>query len=125
MKKQHIRRLQADFPSLYPRPAQWACGDGWFDLVYELSAKLARIPGTEITGIKQKYGELRIDMRGHDAMADQLILEAEERSATICELCGRPGRTIQTSALLKTLCDAHEKRLTYEAPSLQRPSPGI
>src|SRR5690606_14885649 len=91
-------------------PAQWAMGNGWFELVYDLSTKLSLIPGIEISSIKEKHGELRVETRGSNALADQFMFEAEERSATICEVCGRPGSTIQTGVRLKTLCVEHEKR---------------
>jgi hypothetical protein len=69
------------------------CGDGWFDLIDQLSADLAPL-GVVATQVKEKYGGLRFYYHcpsETDDKADELVEAAEEKSYTICELCGEPG----------------------------------
>lgn len=117
MNKENTERLIREFPNLYSdcdKPVNeslmafgFETGDGWFQLIYDLSAKLERLivswkkghaddPTFErnwprASQVKEKYGTLRFYMSwGTDEMYD-LIDHAEERSSHICEECGKPG----------------------------------
>ena len=73
------------------------CGDGWFAIIDELCAFIAR--RAEETGIdfrvsqvKEKTGSLRFHCLGHhDELVYAAIEAARERSMEICETCGEPA----------------------------------
>jgi len=121
-----------NFPNLYPpydplyplsptnNRFSFACGDGWFDLLRECSARLEKeiikqkamfpmAPREELPHaqqVKEKFGTLRFYLStGTDEMY-QIINEAEERSAQECEECGQPG-CLRQGGWISTLCDAH------------------
>lgn len=129
MRKELDKKLCEDFPLLYGdrnAPMQhtcmcWGfdCGDGWYDLIYELSSKLEALiqkfkdedPSDvkdyglpRAAQVKEKFGGLRFYMTsGTDGMFD-LIEEAEGKSNVICEWCGNPGEQ-NGSGWIRTLCD--------------------
>jgi len=58
--------------------------------------------------VKEKYGTLSFYMtEGTDQIFD-LIHEAEEKSAKICEVCGESGKR-RGGGWISTLCDKHAK----------------
>ena len=84
------------------------CGSGWFPIIEatssELEVRLARILQTGVNDdelpavfqIKQKFGFLRIAMRGFSADGipseiRSLIHKAETHSRLVCESCGSGG----------------------------------
>lgn len=81
----------------------FSCGDGWYDLIYELSKKLEAKGNVEATQVKEKYGTLRFYYSGGDEETDSLIKEAEEKSAVTCESCGKPG-SLTGKGWVTTLC---------------------
>jgi hypothetical protein len=118
-------KLCADFPLLYS--ARYAgtrdtlshvgieTGDGWFDIIYELSAKLEslieKLPLEERNNyyavqVKEKFGLLNFYMSRATEEMRSLTGEAEGKSASTCEECGQPGK-LQGGRWFKTLCEAH------------------
>jgi hypothetical protein len=120
MKKEHTEKLLADFPDLYAQynlPMNqtcmcWGfeCGDGWFDLIYRLSEKLAEIGDVQACQVKEKYGTLRFYVdavnREQGNQIDELIDQAEEESANTCDICGLPGE-LNGGGWLTTRCATH------------------
>jgi len=117
--------LCADFPLLYS--ARYAStrdtlshvgietGDGWFDIIYELSAELEKfiekLPSEERNNyyavmVKEKIGLLNFHMGKVTEEMRSLISEAEGKSASTCEECEQPGK-LRGGRWLKTLCEAH------------------
>jgi len=108
MNETHTKKLIQDFPRLYrERPAPdtafgrygFQCDDGWFDLLYDLSADLEHLIEIEDTPVtvlqvKEKIAELRFYLSSSrtDAMRAR-IKQATDASIAICELCGAPGQT--------------------------------
>jgi len=103
-------RLCADFPLLYSvRREETRCSlshfgfetdDGWFQIIHELSAELEelirRLPAAErddyyVVQVKEKFGTLRFYMNMETEEMSRAIRETEGRSASACEVCGRPG----------------------------------
>ena len=76
------------------------CGDGWHDLIDDTLTAIekhcasigSKPPG--ITQIKEKLGLLRIYFRPYDEGIEAILHAAEQRSASICEQCGRPGKLV-------------------------------
>jgi hypothetical protein len=95
-------------------------GPGWRPLVRKLDAQLREIdPDYQIEQVKEKFGLLRyyfepkrdedggIDAATYEKM-ENLVIDAEGRSAHICEHCGAT-ENVETKGQphwLKTLCPA-------------------
>ena len=147
MNPEHDQKLHDDFPQLYwvgdyhhepwrsPYLGGFDCGDGWFDLLYELSQKLAPLVDKanavedmddykfQVIQVKEKFGGLRyyISSVPHE-YADEifdLIAEYEHKSYEICEDCGKPGE-VRDLSWITTLCDEHyQQALDYYAKQRQ------
>lgn len=79
---------------------------GWYPLIKELIEDLIALGwNKQVTQIKQKYGTLRFYITsGSDAIWDR-IWKAEEDSAYICEVTGKPGKLREDLGWIRTLCD--------------------
>jgi hypothetical protein len=91
-------------------------GQGWWPIVDKLHQDLLALdPDYQVAQIKEKFGELRyyiyisegIDGETQQKM-DALTAVAEERSLTVCEKCGAPGKPDTSRWWLKTTCEAHD-----------------
>jgi len=131
MNKKNTKMLLKDFPDLYKQyylsPTEtcmswgFATEDGWLDLIYELSQKVALAdPQCEATQVKQKYGSLRFYTDGCNEDANKLIHEAEEKSYHICEVCGKTGIIRNDLPWIRTLCDKHYKEINSPEYLLKR-----
>jgi len=119
--------LVRDFPNLYRmRNASmqetcmcWGfeCCDGWEPLIRKLSEKLEKmileVPEADrgsfcAAQVKQKFGTLRFYMDSETDEMSKAIQEAEEESATICEVCGKPGESRNRGSWLYTSCQQHK-----------------
>jgi len=102
------RTLPCSFPRAWVAPTNQASrfaqdgfdiGDGWFDIVDRLSAKLSADPNLHVWQLKEKMGRLTVyfcdsaassDPRLDEA-TDAALDEAAEESMRTCEVCGQPG----------------------------------
>jgi len=89
-------------------------GDGWYNLIDELSAKLEPY-GVVAAQVKEKFGGLRfyLDYPKHLSKEQvdeirEIKNECEQRSYKICENCGEPGK-VRRGGWIRTLCDKCEK----------------
>lgn len=94
-------------------------GPGWFDLLARLDRQLAEIsPGYVIEQCKTKFGTLRYYARPEDAdhtdaaRFSDIIRDAEDESATVCEDCGQPAQQVTSRGWVWTLCTAHAQQRT-------------
>lgn len=88
-----------------------AVGDGWFQILFDLCAKLQAISdstGEQITAtqIKEKFGGLRFYVNSATDEQYALIDAAEVLADETCEECGAPGIK-RNEGWIKTLCDEH------------------
>ena len=95
---------------------QWGCvcdcGDGWYNLIYELFEKIESMYKTKnisldkftVVQIKEKYGELRVYTTTNLQEVHRLIDKYERLSSSICEECGGKGVLHSKHGYLKTLC---------------------
>lgn len=156
MNKANTQKLYLDFPRLYRDASKdmretcmcwgFACGDGWFRLIYELSEAIeaeARKVGLNPMSagypralqVKEKFGTLCFyvaTQQEDDEDGDpyecesqggmlsfrpvagitairQIVREAENLSAHICEECGQAG-TLRTDGWWHVKCDACEAK---------------
>lgn len=116
MNKENTEYLVKTYPHLYGgygKPMSetamcWGfdCGDGWFDIIDKLSAKLEAIGGIEASQVKEKCGSLRFYIWSGTDEAYDLIDEAEEESCRTCEECGKPGYSMG-DGWIRTRCNEH------------------
>lgn len=98
MNPENSARLLTAYPLLYRnlREQTFECNDGWFDLVWHVSADIestAQVEGTSADAwpsvgvLKDKFGSLRVQFNGHVSIR-LLADEAGKQSEKICHLCG-------------------------------------
>jgi len=82
--------------------------DGWFDLVEDTFKKLRALNAhTTIEQAKEKFGTLRLYLSSDNDEAFNIENDAENLSANICEVCGKPGEMRGTS-WLSVRCEEHK-----------------
>jgi len=98
-------------------PFPFECGNGWADLLYDAAVKLNAYLETmpkevreDIVAmqVKEKYGTLRFYISYYNDEIDAIIREAEKKSCTTCETCGKKGKT-RGKFWLYTACDEHTR----------------
>ncbi len=111
MNPENTAKLLAIYPLLYRnlRNQDFECEDGWFALIWQVSADIesvAQLEGTPKTAeawpsvgvLKNKFGSLRVQFDGRVSDAiEALVHRAYERSMEICHLCGAPALLMQVS----------------------------
>lgn len=125
MNQENTNRLVAEFPQLYRIDSPWReagsgfafeCGNGWFRLLYDLSAAIhdqAVSEGKDMDGdefvyahqAKEKFGTLRFYIANGSPALQDLIRAAEKKSAYTCEMCGLAGELLN-DGWLKVRCDS-------------------
>jgi hypothetical protein len=99
MNAENTKKLITDFPILYAGARKpptenlmcfgFSCGDGWFELIYELSQKITELdPNCEAMQVKEKFGTLRFYTGATTNEVFELIEEYENKSEKVCEDCG-------------------------------------
>lgn len=136
--------LYAEFPDLYrghrepPEVSSmcWGfeCGDGWFQLIHDLSRELTRYleehPSIdlEVKQVKEKFGSLRFHVRGGDEFTAKLIDDTCQRAKHVCELTGSEGRLCAndrderrfSGSPVMVLCEQKAKELGYSPIAPER-----
>lgn len=96
------------------------CGDGWYAIIKEaadkleplIAAAIARDPDIATYGlcsasqVKEKFGTLHFYMSSSTDEMDAIVWEAEQKSAEVCEECGKPGK-LRGRGWRYTACKAH------------------
>jgi len=95
------------------------CHDGWSGIITELTEEIARIvggpesaPDLRVVEVKEKFGGLRYYAwclpEAHALGIGKAKKRAYDRSFETCEICGKPGRLVQSSGYWHTACREHE-----------------
>ena len=66
------------------------------------------LPQFEILEIKEKFGGLRIDYPGGNALSEGIIDFVENFLDYVCEVCGKPGKEV-SSGWIHILCEDHAR----------------
>lgn len=104
MNVDNTQKLLTAYPLLYRKLREWGfeCGDGWFDLVWQLSAEIelaARLEGIpessdtwpSVGVVKYKLGDLRVQFIAPVSENIRALVDnARDLSVNICELCAAP-----------------------------------
>lgn len=90
------------YPDMSETGMGWGfgCGDGWFDIIDGLCAEITNqvkagtMPPVIASQVKEKYGYLRLYIRGHfnrdnSREAHRLIDLAQQKAERICQECGK------------------------------------
>lgn len=95
----------------------FSCGEGWFDLLLELSidieneviahqaehdVEMQYLP--YVVQVKEKFGGLNFYMSRENAKISKLIFDAAKRSETTCERCGMLAKTRNIGGWCYTEC---------------------
>lgn len=143
MNEEHTQTLLDTTPLLYRSYGKgksdnpfsyWGflCGDGWFDLLMRLSARMeAELQAALASGrrkqdlpqaseINEKFGLLRFYVNRQPVHWGNWIEEAKRESEKTCDLCGRPGR-LHLGVGVKTLCEACAKHDGWRPAETRRP----
>ena len=103
--------------SYYPIAFGFECDDGWVDLLDELMEKLKefdKLKSINIHQIKEKYGGLRFYTNySYNEELYNIIKEFEEKSYTICEICGKEAVICKSGNWYKTVCENHRDLETW------------
>jgi hypothetical protein len=93
-------------------------GKGWRPLLERTAANLHALVEREpaeargcftIVQVKNKGGKLRIHVSNAAPTMIKILAEAEEESASVCEICGQPGN-VRLVGFILGACDACQKR---------------
>lgn len=85
------------------------CGDGWFNLIEELTQKLTALmtespDDFKVFQIKSKLGGLRYYVSGTDSTRARVLIDGYEyKSYSVCEVCGKDAK-VRTLEPVMTLC---------------------
>lgn len=111
MSPEKQQKLLQEFPDLLGKVCEFACGDGWYDLIYKLCADLIPLVSKEtyVRQIKSKFGTLRFYINQGTEQIFRLIDAAELKSATVCEYCGANAKQVVNGLWVSTVCDECEK----------------
>lgn len=87
-------------------------GPGWLPLVVRLNEQMAKVdPDYRVMQVKEKFGALRYYYFGSDDLLHErlsrLVDDAEKKSVTICERCGKEGKLRMAHHWWFTMCDEH------------------
>lgn len=106
---------QVPLPAAMAPPAvDCSVNTGWYPLLVRLHRQLSAVTDDFIyVQIKEKFGLLRCYVSYGDSVDDftrgicELLIDASaEESSTICELCGRRGRTRTENGRVRTACES-------------------
>ena len=95
------------------------CDKGWFPMLDELCKNIqdTKPPKNfEVMQVKEKFGTLRFYVQHANEKIHKLIKESEEKSHSMCEMCGEPGEIRKREFWLKTLCGKHNDLWQKFAP---------
>ena len=123
MNNENKKKLFVDFSDLYAgrnlpitenlMPFGFECGNGWFNLIYELSDKISKLdPNCKAVQVKEKFGGLRFYTGATTKEVYDLISEYESKSYKTCEDCGDTKTAKRRSTgWIYTLCNKCWKEL--------------
>jgi len=118
MSPENTEKLFETYPDLYaghqdgPKHSLmcfgFECGDGWFDLIDELSRQITELaPDVVAVQVKEKWGGLRFYVNSAPDIIYDIIDQFESCSYKICEMCGNPGEP-REGGWIKVLCNKCE-----------------
>ena len=83
------------------------CGDGWFDLLWNLCEDIEKLnppDDFEVHQVKEKFGGLRFYIGVATDEIFNCIHQAETESYKTCEICGSKDNVTSEGRWIETLC---------------------
>lgn len=102
------------FPTLVEKNFYFEIEDGWYQLVYDLFTKIQEHCNktkqkVTILQVKEKFAGLRVYYSHEGGEKDNvifdLVMEAQNKSYSTCELTGGVGSLYHRGTWVKTLCN--------------------
>ena len=115
MRPDKAEELMKVYPELFHGQCiGFECGDGWFDIIKELISDIRNVCERDVldikaTQIKEKCGSLRFYVTHETNEISDLITLAEDKSESICELCGDVGDLQVNGRYVRVICDECNK----------------
>lgn len=114
-----LELLKLKYPNLYPEDFKFGCGEGWYEIIDELSVILSKefkmmIQNGEepfIDRMDEHNGRLRIIASDSNASIDFAIKSANSKSTKFCEMCGQQAKISSVNGWARTLCRRHRVML--------------
>lgn len=119
MKQSQKARLKLRCPIVLGREPYIAIPDGWFDLVYEMCAKIEDIAQQinqkhrqrlflpRIIAISVDAGKLSCDVINRNKDINDLLRKVRMHSAKRCMICGGYAHQFRDSGVLVSRCETH------------------
>lgn len=90
----------------------FAISSGWNQLVKDLIGDLIELGwNKEVCQVKEKFGGLRFYINESSEEVFRRIREAEEKSYTVCEVTGEPGKLRNDIGWWRTLSDEEYSKI--------------
>lgn len=87
-------------------------GKGWHSLVRKLIDDLLKMGwGGEVYQVKEKFGGLRFYIGAGSDEIHERIQQAEDKSYSVCEVTGKPGKLRSDLGWVRTLCDEEYEKV--------------
>lgn len=108
------KNLIKTFPDLIRKNLHFEIEDGWYQIVFDLFTKIQKhCESTKqkvtILQVKEKFAGLRVyyshEGGEKDNVVFDLVMEAQNKSYSTCELTGGVGSLYNCGIWVKTLCD--------------------
>ena len=95
--------------------------DGWFELIDSMCQEIQEfyrknredMDDIIVLQAKEKYGKLNFYIGNYIKGVFDIVNKYQEKSRTVCELCGENGALRVKNSWFKTLCDKHREELVY------------
>ncbi len=81
------------------------CGKGWLGLIDEVFDNLPA--GIEIIQVYQKYAGFCVDINPASESFEDFLADIEERSCSLCEICGKEANQYEIQGWEYTRCVDH------------------
>ncbi len=119
MNQHKTDKLFNKFPTIYRErlmttyqsemPWGFQCGDGWYDIIHNLSLKLEKIAGKctnkdsspAVSEVRSGGDKLIFRIRNSDFKIDSLVFESMQKCAFTCENCGYAPAFLQNDHIIK------------------------
>lgn len=105
-----LNKYKLTCPDRESMALRYNCGTGWMPILEDLFAEIERearsanLAEITVLQVKEKFGDLVVDVGNRNEAIHTLIKAATKKAAATCEGCGRSGKKTDCDGWYKTLC---------------------